>query len=200
MNAEPLPFLVDAGDAPGKQRILRAALQLFAHKGLEGTSIREIGALAGTSNPALYKHFENKDALALHLFVVCHRELWQQLSLAIAAQRGFERQLRAMVDAFIAYHDASPEAVQFIAENTQTFWPRVPPPMAERSVTILSRELLRRGCEEGAIAPGVPEPVRVLGVVGQLFQLGRMIALGLMEGPGRRWTADLQHQIRQMLE
>lgn len=199
MTTAPLPFLLKEDDAPGKQRILLSALRLFAHKGLEGTSIRDIAALAGTSNPALYKHFESKDALALHLYVTCYRELWQRLSLAIAAERGFERQLSALVQAFVGYHDACPEAVQFIAEHTQAFWPRVPPAMAERSVTVLTRELLRRGSEEDAIAPGVAEPVRVLGVVGQLFQLARMIALDLIEGPARRWTDDLQRQIRQTL-
>jgi hypothetical protein len=35
--------------------------------------------------------------------------------------------------------------------------------------------------------------------VGQLFQLGRMIALELMQGPGRRWTPHLTRQIRRML-
>lgn len=197
--AELMPFLVGHGDAPGKRRILHAALALFARQGLEGTSIREIGLAAGTTNPALYKHFAGKEALALHLFIVCYRELWGRLQAAIAAEDGFWRQLDAFVEAFIAYHDAAPEAVLFISENIQRFWPQVPPAMARRSVTILARELIARGEREGAVPPGTAQPVRVLGVVGQLFQLGRMIALDLMPGPGHRWSDDLKRQLRQML-
>jgi AcrR family transcriptional regulator len=199
MLAPQLPFLVNAEDAPGKQRILHAALRLFAHRGLDGTSIREIGVRARTTNPALYKHFENKDALAFHLFLVCYRELWERIAGAVAGQKGFERQLEAFVEAFVDYHDACPEAVMYIGENIQAFWPRVPPDMEPRSLTILARELIRRGEAEGAIPRGPDESVRVLGIVGQLFQLGRMIALELMQGPGRRWTPHLTRQIRRML-
>ena len=199
MAARSLPFLVSAADAPGKQRILLGALRLFAQQGLEGTSIREIGLLAHTTNPALYKHFATKDALALHLFIVCYRELSQRLAAAVDAQEGFARRLAAFIDAFIAYHDEIPEAVQYISEHTQRFWPQVPPALARRSMTLQAQALIAQGRLEGAVGSGLAVPVQVLGVVGQLFQLARMIAHGLLEGPGARWQADLQRQIEQTL-
>lgn len=198
-SRDPAAFYVQAGDAPGKRRILRAALRLFAQQGLDGTSIRDIAAAAGTTNPALYRHYAGKDALALHLFIVCYRELWGSLRAAMAGAQGFEARLQAFVAAFIAYHDAWPDAVLYIAEHIHRFWPRVPPPMETQSVTLLARELLEQGRAEGAVAPGVAAPVRVLGVVGQLFQLARMIHLGLIDGPAGRWEADLQRQLRTML-
>ena len=48
-------------DTPG--RILYAALQLFAEKGFDTVSVREICAAAGVSKPVLYYHFENRDGV-----------------------------------------------------------------------------------------------------------------------------------------
>ncbi len=44
-------------------RILYAALQLFAEKGFDNVSVREICAAAGVSKPVLYYHFENRDGV-----------------------------------------------------------------------------------------------------------------------------------------
>ncbi len=46
-----------------EQRLLRSALKLFAEKGYEGTSIREIIEEAGVTRPVLYYYFQNKEDL-----------------------------------------------------------------------------------------------------------------------------------------
>jgi len=53
------------GSPPTRERILAAALELFAARGYEGTSIGDIEAAAGLSprSGALYKHFPSKQAL-----------------------------------------------------------------------------------------------------------------------------------------
>ena len=45
------------------ERILDAAEALFAQRGYEGTSLREITRQAGIKQPGLYNYFENKQAL-----------------------------------------------------------------------------------------------------------------------------------------
>lgn len=54
-----------AGTQPTRERILAAALELFAERGYEGTSIGEIEAAAGLAprSGALYKHFASKQEL-----------------------------------------------------------------------------------------------------------------------------------------
>ena len=46
-----------------KEEILNAALTVFAQKGYEGALLRDISASLGITKPALYKHFESKEAL-----------------------------------------------------------------------------------------------------------------------------------------
>ncbi len=46
-----------------KERILAAALEMFSHKGYEGTNIRELSASLSLVKSAIYKHFESKEAI-----------------------------------------------------------------------------------------------------------------------------------------
>jgi AcrR family transcriptional regulator len=55
------PPKADAGDTKGD--LLRAALALFAAKGYEGTSVREIARSVGLSESVLYAHFDSKRAI-----------------------------------------------------------------------------------------------------------------------------------------
>ncbi|MBW2091862.1 MAG: TetR/AcrR family transcriptional regulator [Deltaproteobacteria bacterium] len=43
-----------------KQRLLEAAIELFAEKGYASTSVREIVTLAGVTKPVLYYYYESK--------------------------------------------------------------------------------------------------------------------------------------------
>jgi len=45
------------------QRILDAAENLFAEKGYDGTSLREVADIVGIREPGLYRHFANKQEL-----------------------------------------------------------------------------------------------------------------------------------------
>jgi AcrR family transcriptional regulator len=59
------------GPAPTRRRnqILVEAARLFARHGFHGTSIDEIGAAAGVSGPAIYRHFPSKEGLLTEMLV-----------------------------------------------------------------------------------------------------------------------------------
>ena len=46
-----------------KEKILKAALDLFSQKGYEGANIRELSASLGLVKSGIYKHFESKEAI-----------------------------------------------------------------------------------------------------------------------------------------
>ena len=54
-----------AADPPSKRMILKEALRLFAQRGIDAVTVRDIGNRAGYTNAALFKFFATKDALAL---------------------------------------------------------------------------------------------------------------------------------------
>jgi len=63
-NAAPMGPEAETGR---KGEILDAALEVFAEKGYDGGSMREIASKVGVSEPALYRHFSGKEAIFLAL-------------------------------------------------------------------------------------------------------------------------------------
>ena len=54
------------------QKVLDAALRLFAAEGIEATSMDAIAAASGVSKATIYKHWRDKDALCLEVLTYLH--------------------------------------------------------------------------------------------------------------------------------
>jgi AcrR family transcriptional regulator len=63
-----MPKISDDKKAERRQHIVSAALDCFAVKGVDGTSMRDICAAAGVSRGGLYVYFETKDELIEAVF------------------------------------------------------------------------------------------------------------------------------------
>ncbi len=50
-----------------REAMVSAAAELFRKNGYRGTSIDDIGAAVGTSGPAIYRHFPNKEAILVEI-------------------------------------------------------------------------------------------------------------------------------------
>lgn len=62
-RGEIAPTARSVAKANRRQALLDAAAELFAQRGFNGVSIEELGAAAGVSGPAVYRHFEGKHAV-----------------------------------------------------------------------------------------------------------------------------------------
>ena len=58
-----------------RQQILDVAAGLFAQRGFHGVSVGDIGKAVGVSGPALYKHFDSKDAVLAEMLVAISERL-----------------------------------------------------------------------------------------------------------------------------
>lgn len=81
-NLSGLPVPAPVPDTPRSRAkasrraaILAAAAGLFARHGFNGVSIEELGAAAGVSGPAVYRHFNGKQALLGALLVGVSEDL-----------------------------------------------------------------------------------------------------------------------------
>ncbi|MDF2232243.1 TetR/AcrR family transcriptional regulator [Albimonas sp. CAU 1670] len=97
-----------ASDAPGtRQRILAAAEQLFAERGVAGATMRAVTSLAGANMAAVNYHFGNKDNLAIEVFRdVARRTARARLDRlaaveAAAEAEGRRAQVVEIVDTFL---------------------------------------------------------------------------------------------------
>lgn len=58
-----------------RQALLAAAASLFAVNGFNRVSLEDLGAAAGVSGPAVYRHFQGKQAVLSDLLLTVSREL-----------------------------------------------------------------------------------------------------------------------------
>jgi len=193
------PFFISETDPPAKRTIMVEALRLFSRNGLRETTIRDIAAAAGYTNPALYKHFPSKDALALELFVACYRECVRVLDAKMSANNSFDLRLRALVRTYTASFDAYPDALMFAVEHLTRFWPEVPDAMTKRTMITLIRELVELGEADGSVPRDIDGEVRVAVIAGALVQLSRLVYLGGVSGPASKYNDDLENSLRRAL-
>lgn len=101
-------------------RIVEGALRLFAEKGVDGTSVRDIAQAADITEPAIYRHFESKDDLVWQVFSAHYGALGAALETTEAAEggtgsaTGFKAQLAAMIREICGLYDQNPALFRFL--------------------------------------------------------------------------------------
>jgi AcrR family transcriptional regulator len=141
-----------------KEQILLAAEQLFAERGYEGVSLREIGMAAGSSNnSAVQYHFGTKEQLVTAIFE--HRLSYIDERRALLLAQLQPRDLRGRVECYVLPlleqgEIAGSHYMSFIAavEHQTKLFEHLPDQFWSRT------EEFRR--EVGALMPDVPEPLR----------------------------------------
>ena len=61
MEFNPKVKIIPAFKMSTKEKILEAALTLFAENGYDGTSVEQIANIVGIKAPSLYKHYKGKE-------------------------------------------------------------------------------------------------------------------------------------------
>ncbi|MCP1470374.1 AcrR family transcriptional regulator [Sphingobium sp. OAS761] len=102
-----------AGASKGQrtaERLLDAAELLFAHKGYEATSLRDIAAAVDIRQPGLYKHFESKDALYRQVLQRALQPLVEEMEATIqrpASEASFRTLTDRLVDVLTRHSHVS---------------------------------------------------------------------------------------------
>lgn len=99
--------LVKEADKQGvRERLLRAALDIFNERGYASTSVREIVEAAGVTKPVLYYYFKNKEGIYVELIskpfevleVILTEALHETLSARERVQQLFSHIFQLFVD------------------------------------------------------------------------------------------------------
>jgi len=97
-----------------KEKVDRAAVALFAARGVDGVSIAEIAVAAGVAQGALYRHYRSKEELAARLFADAYHRTGAELAEIAVAHRRFEARITAMIAHFCALYDRDPALFRFM--------------------------------------------------------------------------------------
>jgi len=192
-----LPFYIRESDPPAKREILRAAMKLFSEHGLAATTIRDIAKQSGYTNPALYKHFDGKEELALYLFETSHRRLWTRCQAAIASATDFDGKLENYIGEVLSLVDEYPQAMAFLSENARVLWPKAGPAVRRQTMIALARSLLS-GTPRAGKGSAIHPDVAAASLQGTLAELARMIQVGAVPGPAISWKPELVKMFRRI--
>jgi AcrR family transcriptional regulator len=111
--SEPLE-IVGRPSSEAATHIARVAARLFAERGYDATSVREIVEAAGVTKPTLYYHFGSKQGLAEALLTKPMTEFIESLKLLIDEEIGPIDLLRRMFDAYITLITDEPDRGRFL--------------------------------------------------------------------------------------
>ncbi len=101
---------------PGEvaRHIARVAARLFAERGYDATSVREIVEAAGVAKPTLYYHFQSKEGLAKALIAVPLGDLLERLKQIVETESDPVRCLEGVLEAHFAFCRDDPDRSRFL--------------------------------------------------------------------------------------
>jgi len=97
-----------------RDHILEVAVEAFAARGYDATSVGDIAAAAGITKPVLYDHFASKHDLFVALMETIRDELTARGAAAMSADAPLEARIRTAVEAFFAYVEERPAAARVL--------------------------------------------------------------------------------------
>jgi len=110
-----------AGEQPEGTRatLLRAAGQLLEREGIDAVTLRAVGARAGVSRTAPYRHFADKEALLSAVAAADLYRLRDALAAAADGARDALARLEAMTQAYVRFALAEPEHYRLMFGGAQ---------------------------------------------------------------------------------
>jgi len=97
--------------------IEKEALRLFAQKGVDGTTIRDLALAVGVADAALYRYFTSKEEIAADLFAAHYGALALSIEEIAARDLPFADTVAALVDLLCCLFDDAPDIFSFILLN-----------------------------------------------------------------------------------
>ena len=80
-----------------RERILKAATQVFAHHGFYHSKISEIAKTANVADGTIYLYFKNKDDLLISLFEEEMTKIIREVKGQVNSEEGFENKIRKFI-------------------------------------------------------------------------------------------------------
>jgi AcrR family transcriptional regulator len=154
--------------AKTRAAIEREALRLFAAKGVEGASIKDIAQAVGVADAALYRHFASKEEMAQAIFARHYGELAQAIGEIARSALPFPAKARALIGHFCALFDEEPDVFSFLLLNQHAHLRFVPKEVEGNAVEAI-RTMMAAAYAAGEISQADPDlaAALALGAVAQ---------------------------------
>src|SRR3989441_1278039 len=163
-----------------RERILDAALEVFARKGYHRAIVDDIVRTSGTSKGAVYHHFPNKEAVSLALVDAFAARLACSARAAIAEQRGALAKAECGLTAALATFAANERLARLILLEAVSLGPTY---QAKRAEVADRFAALIQGYLDEAVADGSIAPLDTrVATLAWLGALNEIVVQGLHRG------------------
>jgi AcrR family transcriptional regulator len=181
-----------------RERICAEALALFAERGVDGATVRDIAQAVGVAEGALYRHFRSKEDIARAIFVEHYAALARDVLAIGAAASPFPRRVEALVRRFTDLFDEDPALFAFLLINQHRHLGEISSSPEENPVAAL-RAMLQAAQERGDVRPGNPDLLAAM-ALGLVVQPAVFRLYGRLTGPLVQAAPDIAQAALAMLE
>jgi len=98
-----------------KQDIIQAAARLFATKGFEGTTTRQIASEVGVTEPLIFHHFKGKEGLFSHILEASFSEYFGRLEALETYPDSQFKRIEALLDLHFRLVEEMPDHAYLVA-------------------------------------------------------------------------------------
>jgi len=136
---------------PTKEKIMDAALTVFAEKGFQEATISDISKVAETSDATLYEYFTGKEALLFAISKVRTEKFINLMNDTLPYIRGAENKLWAFVQANLTRYQADPlyTAVGLLELKTNRRYHKSEEYQTIRKVARMLLDIIKEGIASG---------------------------------------------------
>jgi AcrR family transcriptional regulator len=165
-----------------RAKVERAAIELFAARGVDGVSIGDIASAAGVSQGALYRHHSSKEDLAWSLFSTAYLHMGGELDAIRQQHAHLETRLAAMVAHVCALYDKNPALFRFMLLAQHGLLPRIPP--ERRTPVHAVADAVADAARTGELGSASLDPVAAAAaIMGIVLQTALFHVYGRLTGP-----------------
>lgn len=134
-----------------RERILRAAADIFAAEGFAGARVDEIARRAGVNKAMVYYHVGDKDALYTAVFLATIARATEAITSTLSQHEVPEEQIRAAVRTMVGMTQDNPHFPPMFLREIASGGAGIGPDILERVAGIYAAvgEALARGTREG---------------------------------------------------
>ena len=156
-----------------RDRVLDAAVELFAERGYDATSVAEVVARAGVAKGGFYHHFPSKEALLYEVYGDLITRQLAAMDEILARGTDPATTLRALIDDLVCSTAAS-------ASRAMVFWRELHRLDGERTAAYRAArrryhdavaELIRRGQREGQFSDAASAETVTFAIFGLINEL-----------------------------
>ncbi len=149
-------------DGEARDRLLQAAVTLFATRGYAATSTREIVAAAGVTKPVLYYYFQSKEGIFRAILEDAQRLVAEALQAGVAGRGTVRERIERLFLVMLAEFERHRMLVRFV--NSVVWGPPQETPKCDISafhgqLAAAFRRLVAEGIASGELRPARPADV-----------------------------------------